>query len=162
MPARGLAILDDLVHAGKRISLASHDDLSAIYHLQGARTAQELDDGTLLEMLSNDKTAFVAVSDDAYARRLKRLQRDARMLLEETGASNLYLTFGSLVHTTATGAQARAPCFSYPSNSAEPVKAASSSLSIAMNVATRTTVWWSGCGYKHKCEPAGIDHPATR
>jgi hypothetical protein len=114
VPAQGLAALDDLMHDRKRISLAAHDDLSSIYRLQGARTAQDVDAGTLLEMLGNEKTVFVAVGEDAYARRFKRLQRDARTLLEETGASNLYLTFGSLVHTTSTGAEARAPLFLLP------------------------------------------------
>lgn len=114
VPSQGLAMLDDLVHAGKRISLAAHNDLSSIYRLQGARTAQDVDPATLLEMLQKEKTAFVAVGEEAYARRFKRLQRDARTLLEETGASNLYLTFGSLVHTTSTGAEARAPLFLLP------------------------------------------------
>lgn len=114
VPAQGLAMLDDLVHGGKRIALAAHNDLSSIYRLQGARTAQDVDPATLLEMLQKEKTAFVAVGEEAYARRFKRLQRDARTLLEETGASNLYLTFGSLVHTTSTGAEARAPLFLLP------------------------------------------------
>lgn len=114
VPAQGLAVLDDLVHEGKRMSLAAHNDLSSIYRLQGARSAQEVDPGTLLEMLSKEKTVFVAVGEDAYARRFKRLQRDARTLLEETGASNLYLTFGSLVHTTSAGSEARAPLFLLP------------------------------------------------
>ena len=114
IPAQGLAALDDLMHDGKRISLSAHNDLSSIYRLQGARTAQDVDAGTLLDMLGKEKTVFVAVGEDAYARRFKRLQRDARTLLEETGASNLYLTFGSLVHTTSTGAEARAPLFLLP------------------------------------------------
>ncbi|OBF48777.1 DUF4011 domain-containing protein [Mycolicibacterium monacense] len=114
VPAKGLAMLDDLVHNGKRVSLAAHNDLSSIYRLQGARTAQDIDPASLLEMLQKEKTAFVAVGEEAYARRFKRLQRDARTLLEETGASNLYLTFGSLVHTTSTGAEARAPLFLLP------------------------------------------------
>ena len=114
VPAQGLAMLDDLVHDGKRVSLAAHNDLSSIYRLQGARTAQDIDPTSLLETLQQEKTAFVAVGEEAYARRFKRLQRDARTLLEETGASNLYLTFGSLVHTTSTGAEARAPLFLLP------------------------------------------------
>jgi hypothetical protein len=114
VPAQGLAMLDDLVHDGKRISLAAHNDLSSIYRLQGARSAQDVDPATLLEMLGKEKTAFVAVGEDAYARRFKRLQRDARTLLEETGASNLYLTFGSLVHRTSSGTEARAPLFLLP------------------------------------------------
>jgi hypothetical protein len=114
VPAQGLAMLDDLVHDGKRISLAAHNDLSSIYRLQGARSAQDVDPATLLDMLGKEKTAFVAVGEDAYARRFKRLQRDARTLLEETGASNLYLTFGSLVHTTSSGSEARAPLFLLP------------------------------------------------
>ena len=77
-------MLDDLMHDGKRISLAAHNDLSAIYRLQGARTAQDVDAGTLLDMLGKERTAFVAVGEEAYARRFKRLQRDAKTLREET------------------------------------------------------------------------------
>jgi hypothetical protein len=113
-PADGLVVLQDLIHGGKRISIAAHDDLSAIHLLQGARTAREVDDDILLRILGKDKTVFAAVGEDVYARRFKRLQRDARTLLEETGASNLYLAFGSLIHTTSTGAEARAPLFLLP------------------------------------------------
>lgn len=114
VPNQGLSVLDDLIHNGKRIALAAHNDLSSIYQLQGVRTAQDVDPATLLDILTRESTAFAAVGEDAYARRLKGLQRAARTLLEETGAANLYLTFGSLVHTTSTGAQARAPLFLLP------------------------------------------------
>lgn len=83
VPAQGLPVLDDLIHDGKRISLSAHNDLSSIYRLQGARTTQDVDAATLLEMLSKEKTAFVAVGEEAYARRFKRLRRDARTLLEK-------------------------------------------------------------------------------
>lgn len=114
VPAQGLAILDNLIHNAKRITLTAHNDLSSIYRLQGARTAQDIEAATLLGILSKDHTTFVAVGEEAYSRRFKRLQRDARTLLEETGASNLFLTFGSLVHKTSTGAEARAPLFLLP------------------------------------------------
>ncbi|NED68522.1 DUF4011 domain-containing protein, partial [Streptomyces sp. SID10244] len=93
----GLAVLDDLAHAGKSITLAPSDELSSIHQLQGARRAAEIDPELLLKYLRDDHNVYAAVTQDAYTRRFKQLSRTARTMLEETGSANLYLTLGALV-----------------------------------------------------------------
>ncbi|MEU1950833.1 DUF4011 domain-containing protein [Nocardia rhamnosiphila] len=114
VPREGLAILDDIIHAGTAITLTAHDDLSSIHQLRGARRAAEVEPDELRNLLSDEHRLYAAVTRDTYTRRFKELSRTARTLLEETGSSNLYLTLGVLVHHTSTGAEARAPLFLLP------------------------------------------------
>ncbi|MCC8929023.1 MULTISPECIES: DUF3320 domain-containing protein [Nocardiaceae] len=114
VPNSGLALLDDLVHAGTDIELIPHDELSSIHELQGARRAQDIDDATILDYLRDRKRIHAVVTKDTYAARLKHLQRTAHTMFEETGNANLYLTFGGLIHTTSSGKDARAPLFLLP------------------------------------------------
>ncbi|WP_305094533.1 DUF4011 domain-containing protein [Prescottella sp. R16] len=114
IPKSGLAVLDDIVHSGKPITMQPHDDLSSIHQLQGARVAADIAPDLLRDSLSTDHAVYAAVSRDLYVRRFKELARTARMLFEETGSSNLYLTLGALIHHTSTGAEARAPLFLLP------------------------------------------------
>ncbi|MAU84673.1 MAG: DNA/RNA helicase [Gordonia sp.] len=114
VPSSGLALLDDLAHAGKTITLAPNDELSSIHQLQGARRAAEIDPALLLQYLDDDHNVYAAVTKDAYVRRFKGLSRSARSMLEETGSANLYLTLGALIHKTSSGTEARAPLFLLP------------------------------------------------
>lgn len=114
MPAAGLALLDDLVHSGTRITLTPNDELSSIHQLQGARRAAEIDPTLLLQYLRDDHNVYATVTQDAYTQRFKKLSRTARTMFEETGSANLYLTLGALVHRTPSGKEARAPLFLLP------------------------------------------------
>lgn len=114
VPTSGLAVLDDLIHDGKSITLAPNDDLSSIHQLQGARRAADLDAELVLSNLTDERRVYAAVTKSLYPRRFKELARTARTLLEETGSPNLYLTLGALIHHTSSGAEARAPLFLLP------------------------------------------------
>lgn len=114
VPAGSLAALEDLVHASKAISLRAQDALGDLAELQGVRRAQEADPARLTDLLIRELTLHVGVTADGYQRKLKKLQRTARTLFEETGNANLYLTFGALIHKTTNGREARAPLFLVP------------------------------------------------
>lgn len=114
VPADSLAILDDIVHDGKSISLVAQDDISDLQQLQGTRRAQDLDDAIVGTVLAEDHAVFVALTAQSYVARMRRLQRTARTMLEETGNANLYLTVGALVHRTPSDREARAPLFLLP------------------------------------------------
>jgi len=114
VPTDTLALLDDIVHDGKPISLIAQDRLSDLQLLQGARRAQDLDAEPLRRMLVEDHALFAGVTQSAYVARMRKLQRTARTMLEETGNANLYLAVGALVHTTPSGKEARAPLFLLP------------------------------------------------
>jgi hypothetical protein len=114
VPAGSLPLLDDLIHAGKPMMLLPQDELSELQRLQGARRAQDLDAELLHELLRDERRVFIAVTEQVYVNRMRRLQRTARTMLEETGNANLYLTLGALVHRTPSGKDARAPLFLLP------------------------------------------------
>ncbi|UQE73750.1 DUF3320 domain-containing protein [Gordonia sp. PP30] len=114
IPPEGLPILDDLVHAGKKITLRPGDDFSGVQVLSGVRSAHDLDPAEVRSLLTGRRELFSAVSSERYTSTFKYLQRTARTLLEETGSTNLYMTFGSLIHHTASGKEAPAPLFVLP------------------------------------------------
>ncbi len=114
VPTGTLPLLDDLVHAGRPISLRAQDTLSGVHRLQGARRAQDIQAEVLSALLQDEYVLHVAITEARYESVLRGLQRTARTMLEETGNANLYLTFGALVHTTPSGKEARAPLFLVP------------------------------------------------
>ena len=114
VPGDSLAQLDDIVHEGKLISLIAQDDLSELHRLQGAKRAQDLDPEVARRQLVEDHAVFVGVTEQVYLTRMRRLQRTARTMLEETGNANLHLAVGALVHRTPAGKEARAPLFLLP------------------------------------------------
>lgn len=114
LPAGTLPALDDMVHAGSAVRLRPQDDLGDLASLQGVRRAQDADPEALRKLLLVDHTVHARITTNRYQSGLRSLQRAARTLLEETGNANLYLAFGSLVHRTSGGKEARAPLFLVP------------------------------------------------
>lgn len=114
VPSSGLAALDDLIHAGKTITMLPSDELSSLHQLQGARTASEVDQELLLDALTDRHQIHSAVTTAAYPGHFKELARTARRLQEETGSANLYLTLGAIIHRTSSDKEARAPLFLLP------------------------------------------------
>ncbi|MCO8273571.1 DUF4011 domain-containing protein [Actinoplanes sp. TRM 88003] len=114
VPAGALALLDDLVHAGKRLEVIPHDQISHIHQLAGARGAQDLDPETLIGQLRDDLRIYGAVDEKRYRSAMRGLQREARTMEQETGSNYLYLTIGTLVHPKPNGSEAYAPLFLLP------------------------------------------------
>jgi hypothetical protein len=114
IPRDTLALLDDIVHEGTALTLLPQDELSDIQRLQGVRRAQDLNAEPVRKLLIEDHSVFVGVTEQMYVSRMRKLQRAARTLLEETGNANLYLTVGALVHRTPSDKDARAPLFLLP------------------------------------------------
>ena len=114
VPSGALGLLDDMVHNSGAIALLPQDELSDLQRLQGARRAQDLDVEPVTRLLQEDHTVYASVTSQAYVARMRKLQRSARTLLEETGNANLYLTVGALIHRTPSGNEARAPLFLLP------------------------------------------------
>lgn len=113
VPVGALAMLDDLIHSGKQVTIVPQDEISHVHELAGARRAQELDPEVLTEQLRH-RRIFGAVTSARYVSAMRGLQRDARTMLQETGSNYLYLTMGTLVHPKSTGGEARAPLFLLP------------------------------------------------
>ncbi|GAA1614333.1 DUF4011 domain-containing protein [Actinoplanes couchii] len=112
--AGGLALLDDLIHAGKRLEVVPQDQISHLDELAGARRAMNLDADVVTQLLRDDHRIFGAVDEKRYRTVMRGLQRDARTMEQETGGNYLYLTIGTLVHPKARGGEAHAPLFLLP------------------------------------------------
>jgi len=113
VPAGSLGTLEDMVAAGQTVRLLPHDQISDIHRAAGARTAQEIDAAQVAEILTGERTVFVATTTAAYTSRLRSLARKARTVVEETGSNNLFLALGSLAWEDA-GRHATAPLFLLP------------------------------------------------
>lgn len=113
VPQDDLATLDDLIHDGKRIDVIPQDRISQVHALAGARRAQDLDPAVLRKEL-RERRIYGAVTEQRYRTVMRRLQRDARTMTQETGSNYLYLTIGTLVHPKSSGGEAHAPLFLLP------------------------------------------------
>jgi len=113
VPHGALPALEDMLFDGQAMTLVPHDQLAAIHHQRGARTAQDLDVPTLTAMMADEHVLFSACTEAAYGTRLRGIQRRARTVVEETGANNLFLTLGILEWEDAKR-QAKAPLFLLP------------------------------------------------
>ncbi|MCE5287807.1 MAG: DUF4011 domain-containing protein [Nocardiaceae bacterium] len=113
VPSGALGEFEDGIASDQRFELQPHDMLSAIHLAQGARTAADVDAQTLSAVLLSERTAYVAVAEKDYHRRILSLARRAKTALEETGTSSLYLAFGTL-EWTERAQQGRAPLYLVP------------------------------------------------
>jgi hypothetical protein len=113
VPAGSLGALEDMVAAGRAITLLPSDQLDEIHRAQGSRYAQDIDPETLARLLHEESALFSSVTTAGYPARLRGLVRKAKTIVEETGANNLFLALGSMVWEDA-GREARAPLFLLP------------------------------------------------
>lgn len=91
---------EDRINAGNEITLRPGGERAAQARRLGAEFREELDPPVLGERLAQHHEVEVDLTADNYDGVLQKLATDARTLVEETGANNLYLTLGSLVWTT--------------------------------------------------------------
>ncbi|MDN5914850.1 MAG: DUF3320 domain-containing protein [Pseudonocardia sp.] len=96
LPDGSLGHLEDLLHQGSSISLRAGDEFAAVERERGLRSARNLPQLQLTELLRNQRTVHVEVTTDAYPTRLRNLAHKARTIVEESGANNLYLALGTL------------------------------------------------------------------
>ncbi|GAA4129628.1 DUF3320 domain-containing protein [Nocardioides fonticola] len=88
--------IEDLVNAGRPLSLRAIDFVDAIDRERGVPNARTLDQGRLSSLLVEKQALFADLTSETYQSRLRSLAYKARTLEEETGANNLYLALGSL------------------------------------------------------------------
>jgi hypothetical protein len=99
VPDRQLGAVEDLVNGGSGLTLLPADKMASTQHERGIRFGRDLPDEQLRAVLTDKKSVYADVTDAAYAAKLRALAYKARTVLQETGANNLYLAFGSLVWT---------------------------------------------------------------
>jgi len=114
LPSGQLAELDDVLHAGKKVTLLANDALSEVHVAKGITAASELAESELRFMFRSFRQVFISSATTRAKRQLQKLQRTAHTLSQETGSNYLYITLGHLVFTKPNGDEARAPLYLLP------------------------------------------------
>ncbi|WP_138758541.1 DUF3320 domain-containing protein [Modestobacter altitudinis] len=96
VPDAHLGSLEDLVNGGAPVTLLPSDQLAAVQRERGLRSARELPQDQLAELLLERRGVYVDVHEGSYLTRMRALAYKAKTVVEETGANNLYLALGSL------------------------------------------------------------------
>jgi len=109
-----LPSLEDLVAGGATVELRAGDAVDAIHLAQGKRTARQLDDASLEGILRSENAVYLDTTRAKHEGALDRLRRRRKTVIEETGASSLFLTLGALSWKDAKGSTALAPLFLLP------------------------------------------------
>ncbi|HEV7727474.1 MAG TPA: DUF4011 domain-containing protein [Modestobacter sp.] len=96
VPDAHLADLEDMVNGGTAITLLPSDQLAAVQRERGLRSARELPQDQLADLLLDRRGVYVDVPGASYVPRMRALAYRAKTVIEETGANNLHLALGSL------------------------------------------------------------------
>jgi hypothetical protein len=91
------------------------DAVPNVDRARGIRVGKDLPEQTRELMLADKKGAFVDITEASYTSKLRYLANKARTIVEETGANNLYLTFGML-HWRFNDRELRSPLVLIPVN----------------------------------------------
>lgn len=102
VPEAIVGAFENLVNEGRSLSLAPAGERAADTRRRGRLFREETDPPSLAPHLAEHLTVEVDLSEDAYDRALQKIAHNARVLVEETGANNLYLAVGSLVWTSGS------------------------------------------------------------
>jgi hypothetical protein len=96
VPGPALAQFEDAVNDGTRISLQASDVVKEIDVARGIRYGRDLPERDRQLLLADKNSAYIDITAAAYKTKLRSLANKAKTIIEETGANNLYLTFGML------------------------------------------------------------------
>ncbi len=113
IPAEQLAGFEDAVNQGTSFQLVPSDQIAEVHRARGLRFGRELPQDQLTELLTEKRTVFTDLTEATYSTRLRNLAYSAKTVMEETGANNLYLAFGSLLWSIE-GRQLRSPLILVP------------------------------------------------
>lgn len=96
VPSSSLDRLEDMINASQTVSLLAMDNIPSIERARGVKYGRDLSPEARDLLLADKKTVYVELSSETYTGRLRSLANKARLLVEETGANNLYLALGML------------------------------------------------------------------
>ena len=97
MPESGIAILEDVVNSGKQIKLRAYD--IAKDGLRNINAFSEYKEDAVLDLFAKNGELLTDLTGETYQAKLRNIAAKARVIEEETGSNNLFLTFGSLKWT---------------------------------------------------------------
>ncbi|MDO8383091.1 MAG: DUF4011 domain-containing protein [Microbacterium sp.] len=97
VPGNALPRLEDMINDRQSISLLPSDGVPQIARERGIRFGRDLEPANREALLAEKRQAYLSdITAATYTNRLRALASKAKTLVEETGANNLYLAFGTL------------------------------------------------------------------
>ncbi len=99
MPESGIAILEDVVNSGKQIRLQPFDLAKAAEGVRNVNAFSELAEEPITDLFAKNATLLTDLTNETYQSKLRNMAAKARVIEEETGSNNLFLTFGALKWT---------------------------------------------------------------
>lgn len=96
IPGPALGRFEDAVNDNARITLLASDGVKEIDVARGIRYGRDLPERERELLLADKNSAYIDITSAAYKTKLRYLAAKAKTIVEETGANNLYLTFGML------------------------------------------------------------------
>jgi len=96
VPGPALSQFEDVVNDGTRITLLASDAIKEIDAARGIRYGRDLPEQERESLLADNSSVYVDITGTSYKTRLRSLAYKAKTIIEETGANNLYLSFGML------------------------------------------------------------------
>ena len=76
--------------------MQASDAVKEIDVARGIRYGRDLPERDRQLLLADKRSAYIDITAAAYKTKLRSLANKAKTIVEETGANNLYLTFGML------------------------------------------------------------------
>lgn len=113
IPERALGPFEDILSSGQALTFAAGLELQDNVH-QGETDIRRVSDDSVTEIMGGEGIIHAVVTPDRLGRALDGLRRKAKVVLEETGSNNLFVTLGALRWTDNRGNQALAPLFLLP------------------------------------------------
>jgi len=96
IPGPILGYFEDAINAGTPITLIGSDEVSTTARARGIRYGRDLPEDERQVLLADKHSAYVDITEASYKSKLRYLANKARTIVQETGANNLYLAFGTL------------------------------------------------------------------
>jgi hypothetical protein len=96
VPGPTIGRFEDAVNESARITLLASDAVKEIDVARGIRYGRDLPEREREQLLVEKNSAYIDLTAASYTTRLRQLAYKAKTIVEETGANNLYLTFGML------------------------------------------------------------------
>ena len=92
-----LGTVEDTLHDARAVLLLPADQLDEVQVARGITLGADLPAELRTELFAQRRAVYTDLAGAPYLTRLRNLAYTARTVVEETGANNLYLAFGSLV-----------------------------------------------------------------
>lgn len=112
IPARAIGSCEDLVSDGKALELLPEDSIGAV-DLERHKSGTLLPEDRRIDLLLTKGQIYAEATTSVYKSKLRKIASDAKTILDQSGANNLYLAMGTLLWNL-DGKELRSPLILIP------------------------------------------------